>query len=88
MKIKLLKKRLRVNGEYFPCHYSPSCNNRNNVATIYLSTYKRLPKEVYEFFNVQNETDIMTDYFEKDRIRISPEHELFSQVEELAKGRL
>ena len=84
MTIKLLKKGIKIDGEYFPCHYSSSKNNCNGNATIYMKTYKDLPKEVYQVLQVENNTDMITDYFERDRIRISPTSEYFAKVEELA----
>lgn len=84
MKIKLLKKGIKVNGEYFPCFYSPAKNNLNGNATIYIRSYKSLPGECRKELHVENNTNLMTDYFEKDRIRIPPTSPYFKQVEELA----
>ncbi len=70
--IKFLKKGLRVNGKYYPCWYSSSKHNLGKCATVYLKTYKPLPPEAQNEFAVENDTEIISDYFEKDRIRISP----------------
>ena len=86
MTIKLLKKGIKVNGEYFPCHYNESKNNLHGNATIYIKSYKSLPREAYGVLNVENNTDMQTDYFERDRIRVSPNSEYFARVEELAKN--
>lgn len=83
MIIKLLRKGLRINGEYFPCWYSSSKNNINGSATIYLKCYKRLPQEIYSVLRVENNSDSRTDYFEKDRIRITPNSKYFARVEAL-----
>ena len=85
MTIKLLKKGIKINGEYFSCHYSSSKNNINGNATIYIKSYEPLPTEAYSALQVENNSDMQTDYFEKDRIRISPKSEFFNRVEELAK---
>ena len=82
--IKLLKKGMKVNGEYFPAWYSPASSNRNGHATIYIKNYKRLPDCASEIFHVENNTDSMTDYFEDDRIRLTPENPFFKQAEALA----
>lgn len=82
--VKLLKKGIRINGEYYSVHYSPSASNINGNATIYCRTYKQLPKEIYSEFIVDNQTDIMTDYFEKDKIKIPNTSKYFNIVNELA----
>ena len=84
MTIKLLKKGIRVNGKYYPCFYSSSKSSINGKATIYLRTYDSLPPEVWNELEVQNNSDSMTDYFEKDRIKVSPGSPLFARTEELA----
>lgn len=48
--------------------------------TIYARDYSRFTAEVAETFTVKNETDSMTDYFENDRIVVSPSHPLYAQV--------
>jgi len=85
--IKLLKKGIRVNGEYYPVWYSSSKSNINGNATIYARTYNKMPDEVYKEFIVENDSDSMTDYFEKDRIRVSPNNKWFKLVEELANSK-
>ena len=42
----------------------------------------RFSREVAAEFEIENETDIMTDYFEGDRIRVEPEHPLYARVRE------
>ena len=44
-----------------------------------------LPDCASEIFHVENNSDIMTDYHEKDKIRLTPENPFFNQAEELAK---
>ncbi len=85
MDIRLLKKGIKINGQYFPCFYSSAKNNLNGNATIYIKSYESLPIEAYSVLQVENNSDMQTDYFEKDRIRISPNSEFFNRVEELAK---
>ena len=83
--VKFLKKGLKFNGEYFSAWYSSAKNNVNGNATVYLRDYKRLPQEAHSYFNVENESDSQTDYFETDRIRIAPNSPYFQIVEELAR---
>jgi hypothetical protein len=84
MNIKLLKKGIKLDDKYFPAWYSSAKNNINGNATIYIKGYKPLPQEAYSLLNIQNDTDLRTDYFDKDKIRISPESPYFKQVETLA----
>ena len=86
MNIKLLKKGIRVDGKYYPCWYNPSTNNTCGNATIYMRTYDRLPDGLKEEMQVENETDLMTDYIEKDRIRIPKTSKYFDLVEKLANN--
>lgn len=86
MNIKLLKKGIKVDGKYYPCWYNPSKNNINGKATIYLKTYDRLPEGLNEELQVENDTDIQTDYIVKDRIRIPKTSKYFELVESLGGG--
>lgn len=36
--------------------------------------------EIAAVFKVENNTDMMTDYFENDRIRVAPDHPLYAKV--------
>lgn len=48
--------------------------------TIYARDYGRFSKLVHECFSVKNDTDTMTDYFDKDTIRVIPSHPLYPAV--------
>ena len=84
MTIKLLKKGIKFDGKYYPCRYSSSKNNLKGNATIYFKGYEPLPSEAYELFSVENNTDMMTDSFERDRIRVAPGSKYFNDVEALS----
>ena len=87
MDIKLLKKGIKIDGEYYPCWYSNSKGNINGNGTIYIKqTHKNIPRELrdYQEFKLSNDSNMMTDYFERDRIRISPDSKYFNTVERLA----
>lgn len=88
MKIKFLKKGLKVDDKYYPCWYSSSGtmekNNPKKWVTIYLKTYDRLPEELYNELQVENNTEIQTDYIERDRIRIPKTSKYFDLIESLA----
>jgi hypothetical protein len=48
--------------------------------TICADGYTGFSGEVRDAFAVENDSDIMTDYFEKDSFRVFPEHPLFQEV--------
>jgi hypothetical protein len=48
--------------------------------TICADGYTGFSGEVREAFAVENDSDIMTDYFENDSFRAFPEHPLFQEV--------
>jgi hypothetical protein len=52
----------------------------SETITIYAREYTGFSAEVKEAFTVENDTDTMTDYFEKDRIRVKKDHPLYAQV--------
>jgi hypothetical protein len=54
--------------------------------TIYARNYSGFSAAVWEAFDVQNDSDGMTDYFETDRIRVRPDHPLYSQVVKAAEA--
>lgn len=47
-----------------------------NQLTLYARNYRRF-QGIHDVFTVENDSDSMTDYFEEDRVRIYPDHELF-----------
>lgn len=66
-------------GELIKCHYSAD----ENGATIYASGYgAELPRAL---FDVRNDTDIMTDYFDKDSATLPADHPLFRFAFYMAK---
>lgn len=84
MEIKFLKKGLKINKEYYSCWYSLSSNK--NVINVYLRNCKRLPLEFRKVFDVKNDTDLMTDYFESDTIRINQNNEYYNRVKNFVRG--
>lgn len=48
--------------------------------TIYGRDYTGFSAKVRACFKVENDTDTMTDYFDKDTIRVIPSHPLYEQV--------
>jgi hypothetical protein len=66
--VKMGKKGVRFAGKYTPVWYShgPLIDGRVCVTVRSKCILKSLPAELG---NVQNRTDVMTDYFEKDFVR-------------------
>ena len=85
--IKILKYGIEADGKYISCFYSDSqlINYPAGTITVYARDYKHLPAEL----NPENDSDMMTDYFEQDRARILPSHPLYNefknQIARLAK---
>lgn len=71
---------IKVNGgDLIKCHYSADADG----VTIYEQSYcGHLPSV---FFDVQNDSDIMTDYFEKSRARVTADHPLYKYAFYMAK---
>ena len=54
---------------------------------IYKREYRGFTAEIREAFEVKNDSDGMTDYFETDSLTVLPSHPLYSQVLEACKAR-
>lgn len=61
-------------------HGSVSGKYPAHTITIYARDYDGFSKRVCECFVVENDSDVMTDYFDKDHIRVVPTHPLYPQV--------
>lgn len=72
-------------GKLQRAHYTKG--NYTNLPEGTITIYKTVAhgdysfsNEVRKIFHVINETDIMTDYFEEDKIRVFPSHHLYNAV--------
>ena len=68
---------IRLNGEksLVKCFYSLSnSKNDNESVTIYARDGYSLPRDLFE---VKNETDLYTDYFDTDSAILTPDHPLY-----------
>jgi hypothetical protein len=63
-------------------HYSMGklTNYTDGTITIYARGYSSFSDKVCECFSVENDSDSMVDYFEKDSIRVIPQHPLYAAV--------
>lgn len=73
---------IKVEGKLYRAHYNKGCytNLPKGTITIYMRDYVRTPK--IEGLQVENDTDIMTDYFDKDSIRVTPDNVFYKEVEQ------
>ena len=55
-------------------------NHPAGTITIYGKRYRGFSAGIHDAFRVENNTDMQTDYFENDRIRVLPSHPLYAQV--------
>ncbi len=84
MTIKFLKHGIRYNGKYIPVWYSKGklLHHPEGTITIYANAYdKPLPPELHP----ENDTELQSDYFEKDRARILPDSKYYKDIMKLAR---
>ena len=71
-------------GRLHRAHFSKGYHkDGDDIITIYARDYEDLPSA--EGLEVKNDSDMMTDYFEKDRIEVRPENKFYEQVLEAWK---
>lgn len=81
-KIRFLKHAVAFNGKKARVSYSQGAYHKasglpRGTITIYARDYgQQLPRELFP----ENDTDFMTDYFDKDRARITPQSKYFKDV--------
>jgi hypothetical protein len=59
------------------CFYS---EQKNGTIWICGKKYKDFSNEIRQVFQVENNTDMATDFFQNDSIFVLPEHPLYPQV--------
>lgn len=75
---KILKHGIKSEGKYYRAWYSKAkfLNHPKGTITVYAKCIlDGLPK----CMKPENNTEIMTDYFEKDRVRIIPTHPRYNE---------
>lgn len=72
-----------ADGKLQRCWYSDGqlYDSPAGTITIYAREYRSFSAEVYEAFEVINHSDPMTDYFDQDTIRVTPDHPLYAKVQ-------
>ena len=84
MKLKFMWNGIKVDGKLYRARYSNGklINAPEGTITIYAKDYD-LPKVAG--LNIENNTDLMTDYFEKDKVRVTPDNIHYAAVKEAMK---
>lgn len=81
--LRFLWNGVKINGTLTRCYYSmgnlvepwPA-----ETITVWCKGYGRLPEAIAKYFDVENNSDSQSDYFEEDRIRVCPNHPLYGLV--------
>lgn len=69
-------------GKLQRCSYSLAAMMQHPVGTVTVyARDRRFSEEVRAAFTVENDTDLMADYFDKDRFLVTPDHPLYTQVQ-------
>lgn len=83
MNVKFMWNGIKVDGELYRAHYSmgnywESSGIPQGTITIYAKNYGSFP--AIEGLTIENDSDLMTDYFETDRIRVYPDNRWYNEV--------
>jgi hypothetical protein len=82
MKIKFVWNGIKVDGKLHRAWYSVGNLNTLNypadTVTIYGRDYKPLPE--IEGLKINNDSDMRTDYFENDRVRVLPNNQHYPAI--------
>jgi hypothetical protein len=78
--LKFLWNGIKLDGKLYRARYSPGelINQPAGTITIYAKDCGRFPK--IEGLNVINDSDTITDYHERDKIRVTPDNPYYKQV--------
>lgn len=83
MDVKFAWNGLKINGEFHKCSYSEGPYTKasglpEGTITMYAAGYESIPR--IPGLSIENETDIMTDYFETDTVRILPNSPFYADA--------
>jgi hypothetical protein len=78
--LKFIWNGIKIDGKLYRARYSPGevVGQPGGTITIYAKDYIRFP--IIAGLTVQNDSDIMTDYHETDRIRVRPDNPHYAAV--------
>lgn len=83
MTVKFMWNGIKVDGKLYRCrystgHYTKESGLPNDTITVYAKDYSSIPQ--IAGLTIINNSDGMTDYFEKDRIRILPDNIYYNEA--------
>lgn len=83
MTVKFMWNGIKVDGELYKAHYSMGNYTTDSgipegTITIYGKHYTSLPS--IAGLTIENDSDAMTDYFENDRVRVTPDNKYYGEV--------
>lgn len=83
MTVKFMWNGIKVDGELCRAYYSTGSYTKESgipeeTITVYAKDYRGFPQ--IEGLQIKNDSDMMTDYFEKDRIRIMPDNKYYNEA--------
>jgi len=78
--IRFMYNGIKVDGELYKGWYSMAgyIGFPGETIVIYATAYNDFP--AIEGLDIENDSDIMTDYFEKDRIYVKPDNKFYPEV--------
>lgn len=78
--LKFMYNGIKLNGQLSKAHYSkgPFHNLPEETMVIRSKSYEPLPR--IEGLNLENESDMQTDYSEKDHFYVTPENKYYEMV--------
>ena len=78
--LKFVWNGIKEDGKLHRAHYSKGYlkNQPEDTITIYARDYDDFPQD--PDLIVENNSDSMTDYFEKDRIRVTPSNKYYDEI--------
>ncbi len=76
MNVKFMWNGIKIDGQLYRARYSvgpytPQSKLPADTITVYFRDYQQFPQ--VSGLSIQNDSDSMTDYFERDRLRILPD---------------
>ena len=86
-KIKFMYNGIKIDSKLIKGFWSyGNSTNKNIKATFYVKDYDNNHRKLLtEYFKVENDSDIMTDYFETDRIRFMLNDKNIDQIKKAWK---